>query len=454
MMFYETIVAPITAMSRSGVGIIRISGPAVLKIINVFFKISMKARFAHYVSFLDFNGDVIDKGIAVFFPSPQSFTGEDVLEFQGHGNPILMDLLIQNIVLIKNVRIAKPGEFSERAFLNQKIDLIQAEAISDLINSQSKLSIEASLRSLSGNFSKKINSIIKKLKEIYSRIEGYINFPDEINNPTILKDIEKYLIQIITLIKNLIDTARKSDFLNKGIKAVIAGPPNVGKSSLFNYLVNQTASIVTDIPGTTRDVIRQTILVNGIRFELLDTAGLRESENIVEIIGIKLAKKNIHSCDHIFLILDITQDQIFNNQLVKKYINNLKDNQSITIIFNKIDLINQTPSVKMIYKKHFCILLSIQKKLGLDFLKNHINKISVKCNNIEGIFLARRRHLLALKKSLKYLISGYKKWNLNSCLEFLSDNLRLAIEELSIITGKLSSEDLLNKIFSDFCIGK
>ncbi|VFP81312.1 tRNA uridine-5-carboxymethylaminomethyl(34) synthesis GTPase MnmE [Buchnera aphidicola] len=454
MIFHETIVAPATSFGRSSVGIIRISGSSVLKIIKKFLRISMQERFAHYVSFLDVNGNILDNGIALFFNSPRSFTGEDVLEFHGHGNPFLLDLLIKNILLTKNVRMARPGEFSERAFLNKKMDLIQSESICDLINAQSELSIKAALRSLSGSFSKKIHFIIEQLKILYSRIEAIINFPDEMNELFLFQSIEIDLIKVIKLIQKLINTAHYSNVLQKGIKIVISGSPNVGKSSLFNYLSNQKASIVTDVPGTTRDIICKNIWINGISCELMDTAGLRKSKDIIEQIGIKLAKKKIYSCDHIFLMLDITNDQLFNNKLILKSINKLKSNQNITFIFNKIDLINQKPYLKIIYKKFKCIYLSIKNKTGLDFLKNRINEISSSLNNTEGIFLARRRHLSELENALKYLINGKKYWFKNKCIELLSDNIRLSMDCLLKITGYFSNDDLLNKIFSEFCIGK
>lgn len=454
MIFNDTIVAPATTIGRSGIGIIRISGTSVLKLIKIFLKISMKERIAYYTPFLDVKGNILDYGIALFFSSPRSFTGEDILEFQGHGNPILLDLLIKNLLFIKHVRIARPGEFSERAFLNNKIDLIQAEAISDLINAQSESLIKASLRSLRGNFSKKIKSIISQLKNIYTQIEAIINFPDEINESVLLKNIKKKLIKVINLIKKLIYTTCQSRLLQKGIKVVIIGPPNAGKSSLLNFLSNQTVSIVTNIPGTTRDLIRKNVWIHGICYKFIDTAGLHKSDNDIEKIGIKLAKKKICSCDHIFLVLDITHNQSINNKFISKCINNLKKNQSITIIFNKIDLTNQESCVSIVYKKYISIYLSIKNRLGVDFLKKRIQQISSTIDNIENVFLARRRHLYELEKSLKHLLNGKKDWRIHSRIELLSEHISLSIKCLLNITGKFSTNDLLNKIFSDFCIGK
>ncbi|VFP84781.1 tRNA modification GTPase MnmE [Buchnera aphidicola (Cinara splendens)] len=454
MIFNETIVAPATAFGRSGIGIIRISGSSVLKIMKKFLNISMKERFAHNVSFLDFQGNIIDHGIALFFPAPKSFTGEDILEFQGHGNPFLLDIIIENIVRMNDVRLARPGEFSERAFLNKKIDLIQAEAISDLINAQSRLSIQASLLSLSGSFSKKICLIIDLLKVFYSQIEAIINFPDEMDAPCDRLDFMPNLTKIIVLLQKLTDTARKSHALQKSIKIVIAGLPNVGKSSLFNYLSDQQISIVTDIPGTTRDLMCKEVWSNGICYELIDTAGLRKSQDVIENIGIQLAEKSICSCDHIFFVLDTLHNQKENNKIILKSIKNLRINQTITFIFNKIDLTEQKPRLETIYQKFQCIYLSVKKKLGLNKLKKVINTILHTNNNVESVFLARRRHVLELEKSLKYLMQGKKDWYRSNNIELLSENIRLSMNCLLGITGHFSNDDLLNKIFSDFCIGK
>ncbi|VFP77583.1 tRNA uridine-5-carboxymethylaminomethyl(34) synthesis GTPase MnmE [Buchnera aphidicola] len=454
MIFNETIVAPATAFGRSGIGIIRISGSSVLRIMKKFLNISMKERFAHNASFLDFQGNVIDHGIALFFSAPKSFTGEDILEFQGHGNPILLDIIIENIVRMNNVRLARPGEFSERAFLNKKIDLIQAEAISDLINAQSKLSIQASLLSLSGSFSRKICLIIDLLKVFYSQVEATINFSDEIDSSYERLDFMPQLTKIIVLLKNLTDTARKSHALQKSIKIVIAGLPNVGKSSLFNYLSDQRVSIVTDIPGTTRDLMCKDIWSNGICYELMDTAGLRKSQDVIENIGIQLAEKSIRSCDHVFFVLDTSRNQKKNNKVILKSIKNLRINQTITFIFNKIDLTEQQPRLEVVHQKFQCIYLSVKKKLGLNRLKKIINTILHTKNNVESVFLARRRHVLELEKSLKHLMKGKKDWYKSNNVELLSENIRLSMNCLLRITGHFNSDDLLNKIFSDFCIGK
>ncbi|ABJ90494.1 tRNA uridine-5-carboxymethylaminomethyl(34) synthesis GTPase MnmE [Buchnera aphidicola] len=454
MKFFDTIVSPATVIGRSGIGIIRISGISVLKIIKKFLKISMKERFAYFSSFYDVKNNLLDQGIALFFLAPKSFTGENILEFHSHGNPIILDLLIKNILTIKNVRIANPGEFSKRAFLNNKIDLVQAEAINDIINAESHLSVKAALSSLRGTFSKKINKILFNLKDIYSEIEAIINFPEELNDLNIQKNIKKKLSFIIKMITNLLDETHKNYIFSNTIKIVIAGPPNVGKSSLLNFLSKEKVSIVTNIPGTTRDVIHKNIWFNGVCCEFLDTAGLQKSQDIIEVIGIKLAKKHIKSCNHIFLMFDVTKKKMINNNFIKNIVNNLKKNQNITFIFNKIDLINKKPYISIIYKKFECIYLSLKKNIGIEYLKNKILEITTLHNNVESTFLAKKRHISALKKSLMYLINGKRNWMKNLYLELLSDDIRLSIKYLLKITGKFNSEDLLDKIFSKFCIGK
>lgn len=454
MQIQDTILAPATSGGRSGIGIIRISGINVVDIINIVLKVSIKERYAYYLPFFDLNGNIIDYGIVLFFMSPKSFTGEDMLELQGHGNPIILDLLIKNILSIQNVRFARPGEFSERAFLNGKIDLVQAEAVMDLIQAESVAAVNASLKSLQGSFSCIINKIFSNIKKIYTDLEVLINFSDDINDNINLTSINYNLKSVINLIQKIQKKSLQSYILRNGIKIVITGLPNVGKSSLLNKLLNKEVAIVTDIPGTTRDILRSTININGLSYELIDTAGLcNDSTSIVEKLGINLAKKLIKKSNYIFLVLDITKKKEINDIIILKYIKKLKKNQNLTIIFNKIDIVQEKSRIGK-YNNYVSFFISTKFNLGIDLLKDHIQKFSKLINNSENLFLARRRHIEILTKVLKVLKIGQKNWIKYQLVDCLSDDIRLAIQLISEITGQFTHNDLLKKIFSKFCIGK
>lgn len=450
----NTIIALATASGRSGIGIIRISGSAVHVIIKKYLLGKVIERHVNYVSFLDISGKIIDKGIALLFLSPKSFTGEDVLEFHGHGNPILLNLLIKNILLVDNVRLANPGEFSERAFLNGKIDLIQAEAISDIICSQSEIAIQASLNSFRGAFSKKIHNITEKLTELYSSLETNIDFSEHIDENEILKNTYSGMLEIIKLIQQVKNKANHTIYLQDGINIVIAGPPNVGKSSLLNTLLKKNISIVTNFSGTTRNIISDHMYINGVCYTFFDTAGLCVSRNIVEKIGIKLAKKKINQANYIFLVLDVSKNIHSNEIIIENFIINLHKNQTLVIIFNKIDLINMMPKIEKYKNLYISIYISIKNKIGINLIRNFLKKITYKSNSSENIFLARTRHVVLLEKTLNILEKNKKEWHDLKSIDLLADRLRLAVQTICQITGKFTHDDLLKKIFSTFCIGK
>ncbi|AEH39608.1 GTP-binding protein [Buchnera aphidicola (Cinara tujafilina)] len=450
----DTIIAPATAGGKAGIGIIRISGGDVRNIIKKILKISLRERYAHFFTFFDLNGKIVDNGIAIFFASPRSFTGEDMLELQGHGNPLILDMLIKNILLINNVRLARPGEFSERAFLNEKIDLIQAEATMDLIHAQSKLAIQASLKSLQGFFSQCINKIFQRLNSIYSNIEAAINFPEDINDNILLKNIDNKIYDVISLIKKVKKKAVQGNLLREGIKIVITGTPNVGKSSLLNRLLNKNVAIVTNLAGTTRDLIRSYINIKGLTFELIDTAGLCDSNNVIEKIGIKLAKDVIKKSNHVFLVLDSSKKDEFNELIIKNYIKKLNKNQIITLIFNKIDLTKKKSCITRYKNKYTSIYVSVKSGLGIDLLRKYMRSFSRSIDSSENLFLARRRHLQILTKTLKLLEDGLKNWIDFQTIELLSDTIKLANTLISEISGKFINQDILEKFFSEFCIGK
>lgn len=407
-------------------------------------------REAKYLSFKEANGEIIDEGIAIYFPNPHSFTGEDVLELQGHGGPVVVDLLLQRVLNL-GARLAKPGEFSERAFLNGKMDLAQAEAIADLINAASKQAARLALRSLQGDFSKEINQLNEQIIHLRMYIEAAIDFSDEEIN--FLSD-GKILAQLKTILNHLSliqQKAKQGSLLREGISAVIAGKPNVGKSSLLNALSGKETAIVTDIPGTTRDVLRDLILIDGMPMHIIDTAGLRESDDLVEQEGIKRAYKEIEQADLVLYVLDAAENKSFDLTTLPAVFSS----RPVIFIFNKIDLLHdQQPAIVSTQEQQTTIFLSVQYGLGLDLLKQEIkNKVGYEKES-DGIFLARLRHLDALTKANHFLELSLKQLQTHHAMELVAENLRLAHLHLCEITGEFSSDDLLGQIFSRFCIGK
>ncbi|CRK86002.1 tRNA modification GTPase MnmE [Candidatus Providencia siddallii] len=449
---YDTIVAQITPVSRSAVGILRISGSKVVLVAKEILKKIPKPRYATYLPFYDLKGFVLDNGIAIFFPGPNSFTGEDVLELQGHGGIIILDLLLKRILDINGVRIASPGEFCKRAFLNNKFNLTQAEAISDLIEANSEQAAHFAIKSLQGAFSSNIYQLIEKLKNLRVNLEFIIDFSDE-EDDFVLDKIKHKFNELILNLKNTISQTKCGISLREGIKIVIAGPPNVGKSSLLNILAGCDVAIVTSISGTTRDVIRKHIHIDGIPMYIIDTAGLCESNNEVECIGIERAWKEIEQADRILYVVDSSMISSTEQQICSDFMNRIPNTIPITIIRNKIDITKE--EVKFIKNKNYSIIfMSIRERVGIDLLYNHLREIIGLNTNTEGLFLARRRHLEALNSAANYLSRCYEQLNINSSFELLAEELRLAQNELNKITGEFTSDDLLNTIFSSFCVGK
>ena len=449
----DTIAAIATPPGRGGIGIIRVSGSRCKEIAKAFFKQSLKPRIAYYGSFYDENDKVIDKGIALFFPAPHSFTGEDVLEFHGHGGSVVLDCLLKKILQF-DIRLARPGEFSERAFLNDKIDLTQAEAIADLIDASSEQAAHLAVRSLQGGFSKCIHELVEAITHLRMFIEASIDFSDEeidfSDDEKILAELE----QVISQVSQVQLSAKQGALMREGMTVVIAGRPNAGKSSLLNCLSGKASAIVTEIAGTTRDVLRETINVDGMPLHIVDTAGLQESENLIEQEGIRRAWKEIQAADAVLLIVDsYTTKAIDPKQILPDFFEKLPLKKSVTIIKNKIDLTGEAPHIEF-KDTHPIIYLSAKNCLGLDHLKTHLKETMGFNANIEGQFLARRRHLDALTRAEKFLLAGKKQFEKNHALELLADDLHQAQNALSEITGEFTSDDLLGKIFSSFCIGK
>lgn len=448
----DTIAAIATPPGRGGVGIIRVSGKLSTKITEVILKKSLKVREATYLPFYDHSDTVLDEGIGILFKAPNSFTGEDVLELQGHGGPVILDLLLKEILKL-GVRLAKPGEFSERAFLNDKLDLAQAEAIADLIESTSEQAARSAVRSLQGEFSLTINNLVEALIHLRIYVEAAIDFPEEeidfLSDGKVLGDLET----IITDIKALQDKAQQGSILREGMTVVIAGKPNAGKSSLLNALAGKESAIVTDIPGTTRDVLREHIHIDGLPVHIIDTAGLRESDDKVEKIGIERAWNEIEQADQIILVVDSNEVTEFSPHAIDPAFERFEQfKEKLLIVANKTDLSNiDSNNIESNYKT---IAISAKDGSGIETLKAELKRIVGFQQNTEGAFLARRRHLDAIERALSFCYLGKQQLTEFNAGELLADELRQAQNSLSEITGEFTADDLLGRIFSSFCIGK
>ncbi|MFT8229572.1 MAG: tRNA uridine-5-carboxymethylaminomethyl(34) synthesis GTPase MnmE [Enterobacterales bacterium] len=452
----DTIIAIATPIGCGGIGILRISGILVKYVANKILGKIPLPRYAEYLSFKNKYGNLIDKGIVLFFPKPNSFTGEDVLELHGHGGPIVLDMLLKEIISIKNIRIANPGEFSERAFMNNKIDLLQAEAICDLINATSEQSVKSSINSLQGFFSKKINVLSKSLINLRAYIEASIDFSTEEINVLTNSKINIYLNDLIMQIKKIYSDVSQGIILKEGITIVIFGIPNVGKSSLLNILTQKDTAIVTNIAGTTRDILKEHINIEGMPVNIIDTAGVHNTNNKIELIGIEKTWNEIKKANHILYIVDSSQfskDDNPENIIPLRLKNNISSNNQVTIIRNKSDITKEQTSI--VTKCGFKIItISARYGYGIKLLKEHIKKcVGFKGYN-ESMFIARRRHLEELKTAIKHLKNCKKVLEYNKYYEIISEELHLAHKSLYNIMGKYNSNDLLKKIFSDFCIGK
>ena len=448
----DTITALATAAGRGGVGIVRISGPEALSIANKLINFTPNNRFAHYCDFYDSNQDKLDQGIALYFKGPNSFTGEDVVELQAHGGPVVLDLLLKSIVALGG-RLAQAGEFSQRAFLNDKLDLIQAEAVSDLINSTSEQAARSALRSLQGDFSKKVNDIVSGLIKLRIFVEAAIDFPEEevdfLSESHVLEQVDS----LISTLEQLINNANQGALLTEGMRVVIAGKPNAGKSSLLNALAGKDTAIVTSIEGTTRDVLKEEINIDGMPLHIIDTAGLRESSDEVEKIGIDRAWKEIEQADRILLVVDASEPEELAMQLRSEFVDRLSRDDHLTVIRNKVDKLAEDASIQK--DGHFPIIsISAKSNLGLPILKEHLKECIGFDSSNEGTFTARRRHLTALHQAINSVQRGRTQLIEMNAGELLAEDLRIAQDALGEITGKFRADDLLGEIFSSFCIGK
>jgi len=474
----DTIAAIATPPGYGGVAIIRVSGPLTLEIAEKILYLEknkpLAPRLAQFSPFYKSSADkeIIDEGISLFFPKPHSFTGEDVLELQGHGGPVVINLVLKEIIKL-GARIAKPGEFTERAFLNDKMDLSQAEAIADLINSSSEAAAKSAVRSMQGVFSNLINELLEKVIHLRIYIEAAIDFPEEevdfLSDKKVFQDLEN----IVEALDKVLNQARQGALIKEGMTVVIAGEPNAGKSSLLNTLAGKDSAIVTPVPGTTRDILREHIQIDGLPLNIIDTAGLRKSTDPIEQEGIRRAYKEIEKADTILFLIDgseeknknINIENIWNKfwleqkeefyEIDKSF--NHRGFRDFIVIQNKIDITNEKPSIelnKKDTKNPTLIKLSAKSNEGLDLLKNHLKTIIGFDSGHETGFISRQRHLEALKKGREHLLRGKKQLEQSAAGELLAEDLRLVQRELGEITGEFSSDDLLGRIFSSFCIGK
>ncbi len=446
----ETIAALATPPGRGGVGIIRVSGPLAGDIARHMLGGLPAPRRAEYLHFRDAEGEILDTGLALYFPAPHSFTGEDVLELQGHGGPVVMDLILQRCFTL-GARPARPGEFSQRAFLNDKLDLAQAEAVADLIDSASAEAARLAMRSLQGAFSRRIHELVEALTELRIYVESAIDFPEEeidfLGDGQVQTKLNKVL-------KDLAETqaaARQGNLLREGMTVVIAGRPNAGKSTLLNALAGRETAIVTDIPGTTRDILREHIQIDGLPLHIIDTAGLRHSEDAVEQEGIRRAWAEIEGADRILLLHDATEPFVAQEQQLLAQL--IETGPPITLVQNKIDLL-ETAAMPLGLANTLELQVSAHTGAGLAELRQHLKECVGYEASGEGQFMARRRHLEALESARQHLENGQRQLQEHAAGELLAEDLRQAQRALGEITGDVSADELLGRIFASFCIGK
>ncbi|AKX47279.1 tRNA modification GTPase MnmE [Thiopseudomonas alkaliphila] len=450
----DTIAAIATAQGRGGVGIIRLSGPNARQIGEQITQRQLNPRYAHYGPFFDQQQHPLDQGLSLFFPNPHSFTGEDVVELQGHGGPVVLDMLLKLCIAL-GARLANPGEFSERAFLNDKLDLAQAEAIADLIEASSEQAARNALRSLQGEFSKRVHGLTEQLIALRIHVEAAIDFPEEEIDFLADGHIQQLLEEVQAELIAVQQEAGQGALLRDGMNVVIAGRPNAGKSSLLNALAGYEAAIVTDIAGTTRDVLKEHIHLDGMPLHITDTAGLRTTTDQVEQIGVKRALQAIDQADRILLVVDSTAAEAADPfALWPEFLEQAPAMDKVTLIQNKIDLSAGCVEEVRSADGHVSINLSAKSGAGVDLLREHLKTCMGYSQTAESTFSARRRHLAALEQAQQHLAHGYQQLIHASAGELLAEDLRQAQQALGEITGEFSADDLLGRIFSSFCIGK
>ena len=439
----DTIAAIATPPGKGGVGIVRVSGPGAVRIGKEISKRETEPRVATLVSFYDERGRTIDQGLLICFQGPHSFTGEDLIELQGHGGPVVMDLLLKRAIQL-GARQAGPGEFSQRAFLNDKIDLVQAEAIADLINSSSEQAALGSMRSLQGDFSNQINSTLKKLIQLRVLVEAAADFPEDDIEAEINKDEKEKLKYLLDELDQLLEGAREGHAFSQGVSLVLTGKPNAGKSSLMNALCKRDVSIVTEIPGTTRDVVREDAIIEGVTFRILDTAGTRQAKNKIEAEGVKRALKEVERADIVLNLVDVSEN--IELEMMEELEKNKRAKE--IVVYNKVDLLHKN-SIPSSFQ---CV--SVKTGDGLQKLKKRLIEELGVLSGGDSIFSARRRHITAIEQARIHILEAIGFIGIENQIDLLAEELRLAQLALDSITGTFTSDDLLGEIFNNFCIGK
>ncbi len=446
----DTIVAVATASGRGAIAVIRLSGPEVPRIAATLLGALPPPRLARLSRFLDAAGNSVDQGLALYFPAPASYTGEDVLELQGHGGPVIVDLLLQRLLTL-GCRMAQPGEFSERAFMNGKLDVAQAEAIADLIDAGTAAAARAAVRSMQGEFSGRVNELQSQLTELRAYVEAAIDFPDEEIDFLSAPALNERLERVFAGFSSITAAGRQGALLREGLNVVIAGKPNAGKSSLMNRLVGDDVAIVTDLPGTTRDVLRQHMHLDGLPLNLVDTAGLRTGVDVVEAEGVRRARSEIARADRVLYLVDAQRldegiDWPAELELLPKDV-------PVTLVFNKIDLTGRPARIEadVVPPRVF---LSARTGAGLELLRFYLKDSVGYRAGESGTLSARRRHLDALSRAEQLVRKAADALQSTRAFELFAEDLRLAQRALGEITGEFTSEDLLDEIFGSFCIGK
>lgn len=442
----DPIAAIATAPGRGGIGVVRVSGRNLLPLAQALLGKAPPARRAHRAGFLDAQGGLIDEGIALFFPAPHSYTGEDVLELQGHGGPVVMHMLLRRCIDL-GARPAQAGEFTRRAFLNDKLDLAQAEAVADLIEAATDSAARCALRSLRGEFSAAIEELRRQLVELRMLVEATLDFPEEEVDALDRKQVRARQAALLQAVDDALARSRQGSLLRTGLKVVLAGQPNVGKSSLLNNLAGEDLAIVTAVPGTTRDSLRQSIHIEGVPLNIVDTAGLRDTQDEVERLGIARTWREIENADVILLLVDAragvtAQDEVLLDRLPR--------GAKRVFVHNKVDLTGTIPQVKR-GESATELYLSAKTGDGVDLLRKELLAIAGWQHGAENLFMARERHLAALRQAAAHVAQA---GGLFEQSELFAEELRLAQASLNSITGEFTSDDLLGEIFSRFCIGK